>query len=331
MNHPTRARNLACLLLLTWAAAALDAAPDAVSDSPQAASAELPLPDAQQIATVLAGLPAQVEGCGLLAAPLTLDSQALADYLGPSADDLLAYDHTWTVAAEYALTTGKQTVTVDVHRMATDLEAFGPFSRRRTEAAQVAPALPTLAYWLGSQLHVWRGPFYIHTRAASDDTALRLPIQQLTEATSAAIPIPARYPAMLRLLPARARQVSSAQYYRGQVPGFAVLADTVTVAYVESFKATCRLLLARCPDTATASAAYAEMLSQLAADDRNIEPLAEIANRAALIQSADGRMAALMQQDNFIAVVLDSRQRQFAEALLRMTATNVRVYLLVEQ
>ncbi len=323
--------NLVCLLLFSWAAAMVYAGPDAATGPAAAPPTELPLPDAQQMAAVLAGLPEQVEGCSLLAGPQTFDSEALAQYLGDSADDLLTYQHSWTTRAEYAVATSQQTITLDVHRMGSDLEAFGVFSRRRAETPKVAPALSTSTYWLGSQLHAWRGPFYIHTHAASDDTALPPAMRQLTEAAIGSIPVPSRLPAMLRLLPVRSRQISWAQYYRGQVPGFGIVADAVTVSYADSANAECRFVLARCADTASASGAYDKMLLQLSGGSHPVKPIPEIADRAALVQSRQDKMAALMQQDNFIAAVLDSQERQFAEALLRMTAVNVRVYLLTEK
>ncbi len=331
MKRRWYAHNLACLLLFCWAAAVVYAGPDVAAGPEAAPPPEFPLPDAQQMTAVLAGLPEQVEGCSLLAGPQAFDSEALAQYLGDRVNDLLNYEHSWTIRAEYAVATSEQTITLDVHRMGSDLEAFGVFSRRRTDIAKAAPAFSTSTYWLGSHLHVWRGPFYIHTHAASDDTALRPPMQQLTEAAIASIPVPSRLPAMLRLLPIRSRQICWAQYRRGQVPGFEVAADAVTVSYADSANAQCRFVLVRCADTASASHAYDKMLLQLSGDTHPAEPIPETADRAAVVQSGHDEIAALMQQDNFIAAVLDSQERRFAEALLRMTAANVRVYLLMEK
>ncbi len=329
MDDTRHVGGLVCFLLFVCVAAVW-AQPGPAIRRPVAelAPVELVYPDSPQLVERLSGLADGFENCSLVSGPTVLDAEGLRDYLGDRAAELLGYQYLWTVHAEYLLGERARRVSVDIHRMGSDLDAFGAFSRQRMTAAEAAHAIPTAAYWLGADLHVWRGPFYIHSHPSEDEQPLRLPIHQLTLTATQDIPVSGQLPAMLRLLPSRARQASSPQYYRRQVPGFEIITDALTVTYVEGPDSKCRFVLARCADSAAALAAYNTMLLQLSDGSRPVDPLAAIADRAAIVRSIQHGMAAVMQQDNFVAAVLDFHDRQFAEMLLRTVGTNVRTYLL---
>ncbi len=316
-----------CILGLASSVAHADT-PDA-TEPVQAVA--LVAPDADAVATILRELPARFDNCSIVSGPTGYDSAALAEQLGDEAADLSAYGHEWTVRATYAMPVGGPQVTVEIHRMRREMAAYGVFAGRRKPSAQLPePFIRTSSYWLNARLHVWRGDFYIHAYAATDDVVLRAQVRAVAEAPLASIPVPERLPALLRILPCRGRQMPVPRYHYGAAPGFSFPADAVGVTYLEGFEQYCSFLFARCGDFNAATTAYDQLVAELYDGADALEPLGQIADHKATICTTAEGTAAVMQQDNFVAAVFDSHNPEFAEAVLRMSAINIRIHLLID-
>ena len=288
-------------------------------------------PDAEAAVAILRQLPARLDDCSIVSGPVIYDSDALAEHLGDRTEDLLAYAHEWTVRATYAIPAGGPEVTVDIHRMGSEMAAYGAFCAEREPSAELpAPLIRASSYWLGADLRVWRGEFYVYAGPVGGAAVLREPVRRVAEAAVESIPLPDRLPPLLRILPCRSRQMPLPRYHQGAAPGFDFPADAITLTYLEGFEQHCHFLLARCADADAAAAAYEQLVGELYDGDNGVEPLGQITDQQATIQTTEEGTAAVMQQDNFVAAVWDSHDAEFAEGILRMSAINIRIHLLMD-
>ena len=328
MRHSLIGGLLMAVLALCVSAAAVCS--DAVVPSEEVQPEVASPPGATEVARLLRHVPDEVEECTLVEAPTTYSTTQLPGYLGDAAQEILDYQHEWTVSARYRVGTNGLLLTVDVHRMSDALEAYGPYSRRQEQPAEAAIGLRASSFWLGAHLHVWRGPLYLQVYPQIDDLAWRTAVQQVAQAVVAGLPRRMGTADMLRLLPGRRATSVSPRYYRDQVPGLPLQGPALVATYTEKTATTCELVLLRRQSVDAATKSYDVIMASLSGDEEDgREALPEVADRAELFVSPARGSCGLMQQDHCVAVVLGYTDRGLAEALLRMTATNVRIYLLM--
>ncbi len=299
-------------------------------------------PQAEEVVRRLAAVVEQVQGLRLSAPPtVTYAGRPEAASL-PGADLLASYKHVWTVSAWFARP-GTDAICCHVHRFESAIEAFGPFSMRKEPSARDAVAIPTMAYWVGEQLHVWRGEYYVHilpvppvtpqavSPAAATPAAgvadTRATVGLIAEAFLGALPVPTRLPTLLSIIPLSGRFIGPVRFEHIAPVGLEHGVERVSVRLVETYESDCVLSIHRTADAAEAEAVYAGWLAGLPEGTGDSVHLPLLADDAASTTVPDGSVAACMRQDNYVACVEGGTSKEFAEAVLMIVASHVRIVL----
>lgn len=296
------------------------------------------LPSEGEVARALAAVAEAVEGLTPAAPPAVIHAATPAAAAAEDAELLAGYRHLWTVAACYGLRERTGSICCRVHRFASEIDAFGPFSRLKGPSAQDAVAIPTMAYWVGEQLHVWRGEYYVRISPVPPDTPepqapdalpavavadARATVGLIAEAFLGTIPVPSRLPTLLSIVPLPGRFLGPVSFDRVSVDGVAQSVERVSVRLVETHASECVLSIYRTVDTADARAIYAGWLGGRGGATH----LPLLADDAAVATGPDASVDACMRQDNYVACIRGGTSRRFAEAVLMIVASHVRIVL----
>lgn len=322
---------LLCSAVLAVAGACADEQP-AVVEPPQAA----------EVVGRLAAVVEQVDGLRLSAPPTVTYAGTPEVAALPAADLLAAYKHLWTVSACYGRPSSAAPICCHVHRFESAMDAFGPFSMRKEPSAKDAVAIPTMAYWVGEQLHVWRGEYYVHIFPAPPDTPqpesatatppagvvdARATVGLIAEAFLGALPVPTRLPRLLSIIPLPGRFIGPVRFEHIAPVGLEHGVERVMVRMVETYESDCVLSIHRTADAAEAEAVYAGWLAGLPEGTGHAAHLPLLADEAAVATGPGGAVAACVRQDNYVACVDGGTSREFAEAVLMIVASHVRIVL----
>ncbi len=312
----------------------------AADDRPRGAPV---LPDADAVRQHLSQVIERVEGLTLGDPPEVIGADAPAAMLLPGSEQLAAYEHLWTVSARYGRPGGVPEIICHIHRFGAQMDAYGPFALRKDVAAQDALAIPTRAYGVSGQLPVWRGSDYAHffadqsdndlppaagTASPIDETARTL-IGLVAEAALEILPVPGRLPRLLSLVPLPGRFIGPVRYERITPAGGDETVERVMVRLIETHESDCLLSIYRAADAPGARRLYEEWLEGLADGAEAAEMMPLLAQEAAVVSGAEGPVGACMLQDNYVACVEGGQSRAFAEALLMIVASHVRILLTV--
>lgn len=296
-------------------------------------------PQAGEVVRGLAAVVEQVEGLRLSAPPTVTYAGTPEVAALPAADLLAAYKHLWTVSAWFARPEAAP-ICCHVHRFANAMDAFGPFSMRKEPSAQDAVAIPTMAYWVGEQLHVWRGEYYVHilphtpdipepvspaAAPAPDVGDVRAVVGLIAEAFLGVLPVPTRLPTLLSIIPLPGRFIGPVRFEHVAPVGLEHGVERVMVRMVEAYESECVLSIHRTADVAEAEAVYAGWLASLPEGTGGAAHLPLLADDAASTTIADGSVAACVRQDNYVACVEGGTSKEFAEAVLMIVASHVRI------
>ncbi len=285
-------------------------------------------PDADAIMEYFRKLPEHSPGVTLISAPVMYNQTTVSQWQGQGAEELLKYQYEWSVNAVFAAAGMADALNVTFHKMSTLEDAYGVFTLRRHRDSDLASTVPVRAYWTGKSLHVWRGPFYAQVEVPADNSTSREMVLQVATDLMTVLPVPRRLPPMLNLLPMRIRQIGNPVYYYGAAPEYEFGVDAVTVMYEESYDQQLDYALIRLNDSTAAISAYSDIVAQLSEGIHEVHEMPQIADHASLIISAESALWSVVQQDEFVAVIKNAHDEEFVEALMRMTATNIRIYLL---
>jgi len=298
-------------------------------------------PPAGEVVRLLAVVVEQVEGLRLTAPPAVTYVGTPGVTVLPGADLLASYKHLWTVSACFDRP-GAVPICCHVHRFESAMEAFGPFSMRKEPSAQDAVAIPTMAYWVGEQLHVWRGEYYVHILPVAPDIPqpqfpaatpapgvadARAVVGQIADAFLGALPVPTQLPRLLSIIPLPGRFIGPVRFEHIAPVGLEHGVERVSVRMVETHESDCVLSIHRTADVAEAEAVYAGWLAGLPEGTGDAVHLPLLADDAASTTVPDGSVAACMRQDNYVACVEGGTSKEFAEAVLMIVASHVRIVL----
>ena len=219
-------------------------------------------PDAEETALLLTTVAAAVPGWSVVAPPRGYDKAHLAEGLGAEAALYLDYDLRWAAVVSYKSATPELgTIRLEVLSFGSDLDAFGAFALGRTESD--TPALfENSGFWLGAELRVWRGPWYLRVvPSVTDESAaapfkpagkaaqpaqppkptpaetVRVACAKFAEALLAAVPEAPPSPQPLTLLPDANLRAYSVKFARHNVLGQAALHDSLVAEYGEDLPA----------------------------------------------------------------------------------------------
>ncbi|HCU37877.1 MAG TPA: hypothetical protein DGT21_21300, partial [Armatimonadetes bacterium] len=96
---------------------------------------------------------------------------------------------------------------------------------------------------------------------------------------------------------------------------------------VETYESDCVLSICRAATVEDAEAVYAEWLADLRRDAGPAAHLPLLADDAAIATGPGQSVSACMRQDNYVACVEGGTSRDFAEAVLMIVASHVRIVL----
>lgn len=300
-------------------------------------------PHEGEVVRRLAEVVEQVEGLNLAAPPTVTYAGTPAVELLPGADLLSAYGYLWTVSACFEHPPARG-ICCHVHRFESAMEAFGPFSLLKEPLAQDAVAIPTMAYWVGGQLHVWRGEYYVQivpvlpgapdteppasaAASAAGAADARATIGLIAEAFLGVLPVPTRLPTLLSVVPLPGRFIGPVRFEHVAVAGLEHSVERVQVRLVETYESDCVLSICRAATVEDAEAVYAELLADLRRDAGPAAHLPLLADDAAIATGPGQSVSACMRQDNYVACVEGGTSRDFAEAVLMIVASHVRIVL----
>jgi len=283
---------------------------------------QAPLSSPENVVRVLTELPLQAEGWSLSGAPVVWNPGNLRQRLGDEAATFLAYGYRWSVSATLLGPGLSRPLTVDVFDMTDDLGAFGVYTLNQSEKA-VAAQILNASYWVGNQLHVWRGPLYLRLRPPSNDRVPRSVVYSVGLALAGSLPQPAPLPLLYRLMPEGNRVPLTMRYYRSNALGQPSLGEGMAAAYADSGQRLTFLLL-RSADPIGAERTYADVARWLktAAEPR---PLPDLGQQAELLRSPEHGLCYVMREGRYVAAALDVPNRELAEGLLRIAGTNIRI------
>jgi len=268
-------------------------------------------------------LPARLKGWTMAPDPQTAAGQAASTLLPPEVVPVvLSYHFDWGVRLQLIPETPHDPVVVEVLRFADPLDAFGAFAHFRTPISEAAN-LKAISYWTGTQHHVWRDTFYVRTTPPPTATPARATAEAAAEAVMSVLPLPGPLPLMMRLMP-EARQVpQSLRYYRENLLGRLPLGDALGADYLEN-GTQLQLALVRYASDEAAREAYDDVLALLATGAQ-ATPLPLLGRQAHTIPSRQFGLTYLVREGRYLLVALGLHDRDTAEGLLRITATNIRI------
>jgi hypothetical protein len=254
--------------------------------------------------------------------PQTALGPAVSALLTPDATAIAVYAPGWLAQVKLLPPAPHEPVTVEVIRFGDPLDAFGAFAALRSTAAEPA-LIPALSCWTGRQYCVWREEFLVRLLPANTGAGARVAAEAAAEAVLGLMPLPAQLPLMLRLMP-EARQVpQSLRYYRENLLGRLPLGDALGADYLEN-GTQLQLALVRYASDEAAREAYDDVLALLATGAQ-ATPLPLLGRQAHTIPSRQFGLTYLVREGRYLLVALGLHDRDTAEGLLRITATNIRI------
>lgn len=288
-------------------------------EAPPSATAVTPPATPEALAAVLGKVPAQLTDWQLRDTPVAWLPVDVTAHLGTQASDLRDYRFQWGASAAYVAPQGTL-VSVDALCFATALDAFGVYSRRAGQTTRRAQ-MGTEAFWEGPTLRVWQGPYYLILNAHPPGAETEKTILQVAQALTECLPNPGGEPLLLRLMP-RSRMVSqSLRYFWKQLGAYPPFREALMAEY-EGEQGRVLLLLARAENEAGARQLYQQTRKLLDTGGES-RPLPGIGDQVELIQSNERGLCFVMQDGAYVVNAMRIGDRRLAEALLRITLTNI--------
>lgn len=277
----------------------------------------------EEFAQRLRPLPPKLVGWSLAADPVIVQGQAISTLLPPDVvAPVLSYRFEWGVQVKLLPQTPPEPVTVEVLRFADPLDAFGAFAQFRTPES-AAGEMKAISYWVGDQLHVWRDDFYVRVTPSAAPPAARAAAGAAGEAAMGLLPQPGPFPLMMRIVPQSRQVLHSLRYYRQNLLGRLPLGDGLVGSFYEN-GTQLQLALLRYPDGDAARDGYCQVAAVLAPGVCG-SPISLLGRSAQTILTQQFGLTYLMQEGQYLAMALDVHDRDTAEGLLRMIATNIRI------
>lgn len=288
-------------------------------------------PSAGEVSRMLSAVPGDLPTASLASGPDAYTRADLTTIAGPLAKDMFAYEYNWSIAATYRI--GGAEVRAELHRFASDLDAFGAHSAIRDPQVpgQVIPLdRPTnviAAFWAKDALHVWRGPFFVRFVPTAMGDAGRNAALQLAPVVLGKLPPMPSSPRLFSIPPDRGMVVESVKFQRKDVLGQPALRNALRAMYGRrlpgKIDAEMHLWLIDALNPSGAMQAFAAVRGYLmqAAIPR---PLGALGEEAIVLRHPKHGQAYVMREGAYVAVLEQVKDAQAAEAVLRTIGKNVR-------
>jgi hypothetical protein len=273
-----------------------------------------PAPGTSEVLGFLARPP---EGWQLAAAPRAFSEDNLWEWIDGDAPQALEYDFGFAACVTYSKDATK--VEVGVFVMRTPLDAFGIYSRRRSEQSKPA-AFPNNSFWEGTQLHIWRNYAYLRFIPNTSKAEARAAVQQVAEEVCNDFPPAEELPRLLTIPPHQNMVPGSLVFYRRNALGQERLGNAVRALYRSGDKRVALWLF----DCGTKDAARAT-LGLLADLLGKTHPIKALGDEAFGGTSQDYGPAMAMREDGYVGAAVPAVPPDFAEALLRMATVQIRI------
>lgn len=278
-----------------------------------------PAPKEGEVVSLLARPP---EGWQVAVAAKGFSEDNLWEWIDGDAPQVLEYDFSFAACATYSK--GQAKVEVGVFVTRTPLDAFGIYSRRRTE--QSKPAIfPNNSFWEGTQLHIWRNYVYVRFLPNSNKPEAKSFVQDLAEAICEHFPPAEELPRLLTIPPQQSLIQGSLVFYRRNALGQENLGNAVRALY-RSGDRRVALWLFDCGDK-DAARRILGVLAGLLGKTHTIKALGDEAFGAT---SQEYGPAMAMREDGYVGAALPAVPPDFAEALLRMATVQIRIVTATE-
>jgi hypothetical protein len=173
------------------------------------------------------------------------------------------------------------------------------------------------------QYCVWRDNFLVRALPSGSGAPGRFAAEAAAVAALTAAPLPGQMPLMMRLMPDARQVVHSLRYYRQNLLGSLPLGDALAADYLEN-GTQLQMALLRYANDEAARQAYPEVASVLA-PGVSADPLVLLGRQAQAIPTQQFGLAYLVHEGRYLIMALNVHDRDTAEGLLRITATNIRI------
>lgn len=273
-----------------------------------------PPPKESEVISLLGRAP---EGWQVAVAARKFTADNLWEWINGDAPQVLEYDFGFAACATYSK--GQSKVEVGVFVMRTPLDAFGIYSRQRTEQSKPA-AFPNNSFWEGTQLHIWRNYAYVRFLPNSNKPEAKGFVQELAEVICEHFPPAEELPRLLTIPPHQNLIQGSMVFYRRNALGQENLGNAVRALYRSGDKRVA-LWLFDCGNK-DAARRILGVLAGLLGKTHTIKALGDEAFGAT---SQEYGPAIAMREDGYVGAALPAVPLDFAEALLRMTTVQIRI------
>jgi hypothetical protein len=216
--------------------------------------------EARLRAKLAACLPGEdaVAGWKRVRGPAFYGPDTLYEYIDGAAGLYQSYDFERLAVADYQLGADtKQSIVVELYEMRTPLQAFGIYSVERAAHLKFE-RIGTEGYVSEGSCNFYKGRLYAKLAARQRDEATAQVVRQFARRVAAAAEGPAKPPAILKVIPSRARVEKSEHFIGAAVLGHDFLPNGFLADYNLGEKPS-RLFLTLFPSEAEARAAYADL------------------------------------------------------------------------
>jgi hypothetical protein len=283
----------------------------------------------QELMERLSTVPEQLQGWRIGADPIVAEGPQLSTVLSRAdAAAILSYQFQWAVRVtllpgDLPPSAGDAShLTADVLKFADPLDAFGAFAQFRATGA-VPLQILRRSYANGDQAVVWRGEFVVRMTPPAAGPTIRTAVLTAAETVAGLLPLPEQLPLMMRLMPEARLAPGTLRYHPRDLLGLGFAGDGLEGSYVED-DTRLRLVLVRTASDEAARHAYAAAATALAPGTQSI-PLPLLGRQAQIVTSRRYGLTYLMHEARYLVLALGVHDRDTAEGLLRITATNIRI------
>lgn len=183
------------------------------------------------------------------------NSRTLYNLIDGEADAVKQYTFLSAADARYVPHgLGSQSITVDIYDMENPLNAFGLFSQDRQGAQAINVGAEACKTAGGTGISLWRGRYLVRLAATAQTPEFLHAMLLFAKKIAARLPGAVDPPALLRTLPAGAKQ-GTEQYIRENVAGHSFVRNAVTARY-PSAGPFASLFVAEYPSPTVARSAY---------------------------------------------------------------------------
>ena len=277
---------------------------------------------AEALDEISRGLPDKILAWAKGEEDVLYDDRTIFDYIDGAAEVYRAYNMKRCLSRRYETPHGPAVI-LDIFDMGSSEDAFGVFTYdqdgKELELGQGA-------FYRAGWLSMWKHRFFVSIYTEQETEATRAAVRELAEAVSRLIPIEGPKPRILDHLPSKGIHPGSVKFFHDHVvlnrhyylAGENILnlgrhTDGALAAY-ERKEGSARLLLIEYPDRDKAQSAQTAFLKHYLPD----------ADASGMALLENKQWCALKLHEKWLAIVLESSDRELAQQLLEEVTAKIR-------